>query len=801
MVWYRKFQGLMSFRVREALLVSSAYDAFVLEEDGPLAERLWSRFVDLNLNLAPRITHVSTAAQALDLLDRRRFDLVLTVVRLRDVNAAEFSRQVKEWFPNIPVVLLVFDEGDLREFPGGTAASTIDHVFLWTGDAHILLAAIKLAEDYQNVDHDTAAAGVPVILVVEDRLRSWSTFLPLLYPELLAQAQSLIIEGRNDLRRLVRMRARPKILLAETFDEGLKLYRRYERYLYALVSDVSVPRGGSQVDDAGLELARLVRAEKPGLPILLQSSDDVGDRARSLGARFLDKSSSTFAHELRNFLREDMGFGDFVFRLPDRTEVARAHDAYEMEQVLRHVPIASIAYHAANNHFCHWFKARSMQALAERVKPEALDRFSSTEQVRDYVLSQLAQDRADEQAGVITDFAARHTGPENRFVRIGRGSIGGKGRGLAYISAQIVARGLLERFPGLQVRIPKTIVIGTEEFDLFMEAIDHDQLLSLPEDTAITDYVVAKPLRQELRQQLEVMFGALHGPVAVRSSSLLEDSRFQPVTGIYATYMLPNNDPRPEVRFAELCRAIKAVYASTYWHEARGYVSQTPHDLDKQKMGIVIQQVAGRAYGNRYYPHLSGVARSYNSSPLEPQRAEDGVVAVSLGLGQMVVEGGTSLTFSPNMPTILPQFPDLRALVERSQRQFYALDLSQSRIDLHAGPDGSLVLCDLADAEADHTLHVVGSVYSEDDESLRDNLDLPGRRVVTFNNVLKWTAIPLAAALRELLQLFRQGMGGEVELEFSVDMGDWGRTPPLGRRLHTPRLYLLQVRPLAVPGA
>ncbi len=790
----------MPFRVREALLVSSSYDAFVLEEDGPIAERLFSEYSELNLHWAPRVTHATTAESAMRMLGSRRFDLVLTVPRVRDTNAATFSSMVKARHPYLPVVLLIFDEADLHEFPGGKPVPTIDRVFLWTGDAQILLAAIKLIEDEINVEEDTRNAGVQVILVVEDRIRSYSTFLPMLYPELLAQAQSLLSEDHNDLRRLMRMRARPKILLANTYDEGVAIYRKHREFMYGIISDVTFPHGEEEELEAGLNLARMVRKEDSDLPILLQSADsDVRDKAAEIGAHFIVKSSTTFQDDVERFLREVMGFGDFVFRLPDRTEVARARDTYEMEHALRTAPLESIHYHASRNHFSLWLKARSMFDLAAQLCNWKLEDFESDAQIREFLISLLQEDRYQEQSAVITDFSPKYTGPENRFVRIGHGSIGGKGRGLAYMNTLIAAEELLERFPGLQIRIPKTVVIGTDEFDRFMESISINELLEQPDDSRTTKRLLAGQLRPELRRKLRKAFDALKGPLAVRSSSLFEDSRFQPFAGVYATYMLPNNDPNPEVRFAELCRAVKAVYASAYWKNARTYVRSTPHDIDEQKMAVVIQQLVGQRYGNRYYPHLSGVAQSYSFYPIGPQKADDGIVTIALGLGHMVVSGRAALSFSPATPGVLPQFPNARSFLSGSQTEFYALDLSRSKVDLLAGPEASLELIGLDVSEQDGTLALAGSVYSAHDDQIRENMKLAGRRVVTFNNVLKWNAIPLATALTEVLDLLREGIGGEVECEFAVDMADWGKEPPPHRARRQPRMYLLQVRPQASP--
>jgi CheY-like chemotaxis protein len=794
--WHRRFQSLMPFRVRDILLVSSAYDAFVLEEDGSLSDRLFYQYSELNLSWAPRITHAATAEHALLLLEERRFDLVLTVARIGGIDAGEIGARIKERRPHTPVVLLVFDDADLVHLQGGRAPPTVDRVFSWTGSASVMIAVIKSIEDQRNVEHDTRTAGVQVILVVEDRPRAYSSFLGLLYPELMTQSSSLIAEGLNDFHRLLRMRARPKVLLATNFDDGLALYHRHQEYLCALMSDVRLPKMGDDGSgDAGLELAGLIRRREPDLPILLQTAEKgVAEHARELGAWFVDKNAVDFRAEVRDFLRQGLGFGDFVFRLPDRTEVGRARDVFEMEQALASVPAESVAFHAARNHFSMWLKARSLFPLARRIRPASLADFGDVEALRQHLVRLLQDARHHEQAGVITDLAARHTGPENRFLRVGRGSIGGKGRSLAFVSTLIVRHGLLERFHGLEIRIPKTFALGTDAFDAFMEQVKMGEVLALREDRLVTDRMLDNSFPEEVLRDLRKAFDNLKGPLAVRSSSLLEDSRFQPFAGVFATYMLPNNEPDREKRFGELVRAIQAVYASAFWREARTYIAGTPHEVMDQKMAVVVQQVVGERHQNLFYPAMSGVVQSYNFYPIGNQKPGDGAAMVALGLGHMVVGGGTALRFSPASPTILPQFATAASYLGGTQRQFYALDLEHGAVDVHDGPDSTLMLCELERAEEDGTLAVAGSVYSAEDDVIRENLALDGTRVVTFNNVLKWNSVPLAPALTELCALLRDAMGEEVEVEFALDLPVGETTPK-----RSARLYVLQVRPMTSP--
>lgn len=790
--WFLRFRDLMPFRVREILLVSSAYDAFIMEGDGRLDERLFTQFSELGLTASPRITHVTGAAAALEMLASREFHLVITVVRLEDSDAAGLATAIEAQHPAIPVVLLTFDEADLMQFPGGALPRGLDGAFLWTGDAAILSAAIKLIEDAANADHDTRAAGVQVIIVVEDSIRRYSAFLALLYAELMKQSQSLIAEGLNNLHRLMRMRGRPKILLARTFEEAVDTFRRYQDHVMAVISDVRFPRGGAEDAEAGFRLLELVRAATMDVPVLLQSAEpELAPRVTALGVWHADKNSPSLNAEIGAFLRDALGFGDFVFRLPDRREVGRARDLFELEAALRTVPAESLAYHASRNHFSMWLNARSMFALAQRLRPRQVSEFADLEELRRYLAGVLHAELATDQQGVIADLQGFH-GPDQRFVRISQGSVGGKGRGIAFINHMLARNELYERFDGLDIRIPKTVVVGTDEFDRFLEQ-NQLSLASIEgaDDVERLATFVSGHLHPDFRRDLEVTFRDLSGPVAVRSSSLLEDSRFQPFAGIYATVMLPNDHPDPAVRFAELCRAIKSVYASTFSSDARSYFAGLPHSMADEKMAVVLQEVVGRHHGPRFYPHISGVAQSHNYYPVGLQRAEDGIALLALGLGHAVVAGGAAMRFSPATPEVLPQFPTARHFLRYSQSSFYALDTSRSLVDLQSNRAGSVIVCDLAAAEQDGTLSLVGSTYCPEDDVIRDTFTVPGPRVVTFNNILKWHTIPLARALRELLTIFRQGMGGDVEIEFAVDLG--ALPDPVAC------LYVLQVRPMARP--
>lgn len=796
--WTWQLHDLMVHRVREILLVSTPYDAFILEADGRLTERVFTAYHELNLTAAPRITHAASGARAMELLAEGRFDLVLTMTRIADTDPSAFGRLVKQTWPKMPVVLLVLNERDLALYGEGPAAA-IDHVFWWTGDARILLAIVKLVEDALNVQHDVEKAGVRVIVVVEDSVRRYSSFLSLLYAELMRQSNSLSLEGLNEQHRLGRMRARPKLLLARTWEEATERIARYKDNLYALITDVRFPREGEESPTAGYDLVKWVRVQKPGLPVLIQSAEPSSlYRAAALGAQFADKNSSTLLKDIRVFVTESLGFGDFVFRLPDRTELVRARDMIELENALRTVPVESVIYHAMGNHFSLWMMARAMFSLAEEVRVKKLSDFPDGEATRIYLLQVIEEYRLAQQEGQVTDLSSKYRVRGARFVRVGGGSLGGKARGLAFVSS-VLARGhLRERVPGIEIRVPLSVVIATDEFERFLDSVRQVADLTDLSEEALRQRFLETPLAPELEADLRRAVAHINGPLAVRSSSLLEDSQLQPFAGIYGTWMLANNDPEPEVRFAQLCLAIKAVWASTYSDDARAYMACTPYSLEEERMAVLIQEVVGRRHGDRFYPHASGVAMSYNYYPVGRQKPDDGLVQLALGLGKTIVEGGSVLQFSPAQPEVLPQFGSTRDYLNFSQKKFYALDLSRSQVDFRPGDERvSLRQCGLAEAEEDGTLSLAGSVYSREDDCIREGLMQPGPRVVTFHNVLKYGVIPLAPALQTLLTVFRTGMGSPVEIEFALNAGAWGKP---GREVvgpSHPTLYVLQVRPQA----
>jgi CheY-like chemotaxis protein len=785
---FEVFQDLMPFRVQDILLVSSLYDSFTLQEEGRLNELLLGEFLKLSLQQIPGLMHVSSGAAALARAEAEsRFNLILTTIHLGDMDASQFASEVRRRGLDVPVVVLAHDNNERKEFVARRDVSDIERIFLWQGNPRILVAIVKYIEDKRNVEHDTDAVGVPVILLVEDNVRYYSSFLPTIYTELFEQSERLLSEAVNLSHKLVRMRARPKILLSSTFEEAWEMFTRYQPYMLGLISDVEFPRGGETTRGAGFELARMAREAVPDLPILLQSSRvEFAEGAREVGATFLQKYSNTLLSDLRRFMADNFAFGDFVFRTPDGREVGRASDLKRLEELLRDVPAESIGFHGERNHFSNWFRARTEFALARRLRPRKISDYPTLENLRRELIGAIAEYRHEQGEMLVADFDRTTFDPGAAFfARIGRGSLGGKARGLAFVRYLLGHHEAARRFAGAHISVPPAIVLATDVFDRFLD--ENDLLgfaLGAEDDDEITRRFLEAPLPAEVAVDLEHFVRAIHWPLAVRSSSLLEDSQYLPFTGVYETFMLGNADPDPRVRLEHVAAAIKRVYASTFSHRAKTYLRATPYRLEEEKMAVLLQRVVGARHGTRYYPDFSGVARSHNYYPSPPLRAEDGVAAVALGMGRAVAQGEQSLLFCPRHPQHLVHLSTVEDILTHSQRHFWALDMD------HTGADSMHeTQYELGDAEADGTLYAVGSTYSQEANAIYDGLSRPGPRLVTFSPVLKHGVFPLAEILSLLLDISRRGMGRPAEIEFAVRLGHGDSPHDFG---------FLQMRPVGV---
>ncbi len=792
---FEGFENLMPFRVNDILLVSSLYDSFILREDGRLNELLMGESLELDIYQVPGITHVPTGAKALELaLSQPRYNLIVTNLQVGDMDAAELAREIKNAGLDVPVIVLAYDYREIKDFVARNPETGVERIFLWQGNARILISIVKYIEDKRNVQHDTEAMGVPVMLVVEDDIRYYSLFLPVIYTEIISQSRRLLSEGLNVAHKLVRMRARPKILLASDYEDAAKQAVLYRENLLAVVSDIEFPRGTELPPETGFELARMIRNIVPDVPIVLQSSrTEFMQRAFDEGFGFLQKRSPTLLGDLRRILIDEAGFGDFVFRLSDgKTEVGRASDLNELETQLATVPAESIEYHAQRNHFSHWLMARTEFALAQKLRPRKVSDFEGTEHLRRDLIASIADYRREQSQTLIGEFNPATFQPEDAFfLQIGSGSLGGKARGLAFIRHLLHQRSVTRRFPGIRIAVPPTLVLTTDLFDNFLR---DNNLLDLAihstDDEEILRRFLAAPLPIAVIDNLLSFLQEVRYPLAVRSSSLLEDSQYQPFSGVYETFMLGNHHPDIQLRLEQLLEAIKRVYASTFSQHAKSYVRATPYRLEEEKMAVLVQQVAGATHGNRFYPDFSGVVRSRNFYPVEPVKVEDGFAAVALGLGRAVVSGGKSLTFSPRHPRHLLQFSSVEDILANSQTEFWALNLDHGADPADPAADLREVAFGLSAAEADGTLQMLASTYSLDNHVVYDGMSRSGPRIISFAPILKHGLFPLPAVLDQLMRIGEDAMGRPVEIEFAV------RLP---RKPHEAADFsFLQLRPLVL---
>jgi len=792
---FEGFENLMPFRVSDILLVSSLYDSFILREDGRLNELLIGESLELNLHQVPGITHVSTGKEAVRLArSQPRFNLIVTNLQVADMDAAELAREIKAARLDVPVIVLAYDHREIKNFLARNPQTDIDRIFLWEGNARILLSIVNYIEDKRNALHDTQTMSVPVLLMVEDDINYYSLFLPVIYTEIIGQSRRLLSEALNLAHKLVRMRARPKILLCSNYEDAEREVLKYRDYLLGVISDVEFPRAGELTPEAGFELARMVRDTIPDVPIVLQSGrTEFMDRAYAEGFSFLQKRSPTLLGDLRHILTEEMGFGDFVFRLPDGvTEVARAADLNGLENALATVPEASLAYHAERNHFSHWLMARTEFALAQKLRPRKISDFGTLENLRRDLIGAIAEYRREQSQALIGEFNPASFQPGDAFfLQLGGGSLGGKARGLAFIRHILRQRGINRAFPGIRIAVPPTLVLTTAIFDRFLS---ENGLLDLAlhgaDDAEIVRRFLAAPFPISLLDNLLAFLERVHYPLAVRSSSLLEDSQYQPFSGVYETFMLANCHPDIQVRLEQLLEAIKLVYASTFSQHAKTYVRATPYRLEEEKMAVVLQQVVGSVHDNRFYPDFSGVVRSRNFYPMPPVKVEDGFAAVALGLGRAVVSGGKCLTFSPRHPRNLVQFSSVEDMLNNSQSEFWALELAHG---VPAGdPADSLreVAYDLDVAERDGTLPALASTYSAENHAVYDGVSRQGPRVVSFAPILKHGIFPLPQILERLMRIGEHALGRPVEIEFAVRLPQQQDGPA--------EFGFLQLRPLVM---
>lgn len=768
------FHDLMPLRTREILLVAPAFDAFTLEQDGLLTEILFEGYYQLNMSNPPRVTNVSTVDEAIEKCTNRHYDMIIVMSRLGQGGHIELSKALHKAAPRIPIYLLLNDNVEVGAMDRRRQELQrhYDQIFVWNGNPDIFMAMVKFMEDRSNVQNDTAVGLTRVILLVEDSIRYYSRYLPILYSEILKQTTRLAKDHSMDgMTRTLSMRVRPKVILATTYEEAIAFVNQYQDYLLCVITDRKYPKDGALDREAGIKLIKAVKDRNPYLPTLLQSSDPFKESwATALNSGFLNKNSYTLGAELSAFFYDSLGFGDFIFRDESGAEISRATDMEDLQAKLRTVPVESLVYHASRNHFSAWIMARGEVQVAKVLAKFRISDYRDPEEMRTFLIHVGDYVQRMKTLGKVVPLLETTPKDEPNILRLAPGSMGGKGRGVAFTHSLLSRLDLDNLLPEANIRIPRSAIIGTEEFTSFINRHGLRQMLQNDvDDDAIKRRFLTGSLSPELMAKLR-LFLAKQGkvPLAVRSSGLLEDSLSHPFAGLYNTFFLPNNDPDPAVRETQLTEAIKLVYASVYSKASRSYFQAIDYKIEEEQMAILIQEVSGSRFGDRFYPHISGVAQSFNYYPVAYTQPQDGIANIAVGLGKYVVEGGKAYRFSPPYPEMdmLPPKEQLR----NSQKQFYALDMSRTAVDLYSGEDATLLALDIPEAEKDGALQHCASVWDNNDDRIRDGLDHPGPRIVNFRNILKYDQFPLARILQHLLELIREAMETPVEIEFAVNL-------------------------------
>jgi len=770
-----EFNLLMQKRIRKVLIISSNYDFFMLEEDGRIDEQIFNEYVSLNLRYPPVFIKASSSLEAFRILESEEIDLVIEMLNIGDLDAFNLAKMIRRKYAEIPIVVLTHFNREVSIRLQNEDLSAIDYVFCWLGNTDLLLAIIKLLEDRMNADHDIEVVGVQTIILVEDSIRYTSTYLPELYRIVLQQSRDFMREALNEHQKMLRMRGRPKILLAQTYDDAMVLYDKYKYNLLGVISDISFKKNNKRDDKErlGLKLVEHIRSQDIFMPVLLQSSDESNaSLALSLGAGFIHKYSKTLSIELRNFIIRNFAFGEFVFRDPvTQKEVGRAADLQALQQKLLEIPDEVLAYHAGRNDFSKWLNARAIFPVAQMFKYLSRDDFKNVAEVRSYLYEAISSFRISKNRGIIASFDKHSFDEYTTFSRIGEGSIGGKARGLAFINTVIQRYRLFNKYPGVVITVPKTVVLSTDIFDEFMEMNDLYRvgLSDIPDEEILQKFINAR-LPGWVHQDLYTFISVVRSPLAVRSSSKLEDSHYQPFAGIYSTYMIPVLPHNTSRTMELLTTAIKSVYASVYFRSGKAYIEATSNVIDEEKMGIVLQEVCGTQHENRYYPSFSGVARSVNFYPIAPEKPEDGIAKIALGLGKYIVDGGLSLRFSPRYPKKILQLSNPSMALKETQKIFYALDLNEESFVPSTNDGINLLELKIKDAEDDKALRHIASVYDLQSDVIRDGLNYPGKKLITFSGILQHDAFPLAEILQELLQIGQKEMNLPIEIEFAVNL-------------------------------
>lgn len=784
------FHDLMPFMVREILLVANLYDAYSIEGEGRFSDYILGVYYQLSLTSIPRVTGVYGEEEVMSRLEVRHYDMIIIMVGVDKEGPMNLCRKLKDKYPYIPAYLLISNPGVIPFVLNQKSLGVpFDNYFMWTGESKVFFAMVKLLEDKVNVENDTKIGLTSVILIIEDSVEYYSSYLPMLYTLIMEQTKNLIEDVSSDeLYKVLKLRARPKILLSSNYEDAVANFNRYKGSLLGVISDMRFPRNGVLNDMAGFDLIKQIRQELPNLPTVLQSSDTENLKyAHILKANFINKNSESLLQDLKSFINYYLGFGHFVYRDTRGRQIAVAKSMKEFESYLRTVPEDSLVYHAMKNHFSLWLMARGEVKIAKIINPIKISDFNTLTELREYLIDIIRKRRRERNKGKVVNFDETLVIDETNVVSLSSGSLGGKGRGLAFVNTLIYSFDLKRLLPEMNIKSPVTAIIGTDEFDMFMDRNRlWDKVKEEKDYKTLQRCFLEGTLSLPLLKKLKTLLTLLKGPLAVRSSSLFEDSTSQPFSGVFGTYLLPNNDPDPDVRLKHLRDAIKLVFASIYSANARTYFEAIGYKVEQEKMAIVIQSVVGHRYGDAFYPHISGTAQSFNFYPVANMTTGDGFAVMAVGLGQYVLEGERAFRFSPAHPAldIIP----VKELARSTQRTFYAVDMAKKKIDLLEGENAGLVTLDISQAEHDGNLKHCASVLSSENDTVIPGLDLPGPRIVNFANILKYDYIPLAKTIKAVLDVVMEAFGAPVEIEYAVDL----TKDPDGNAT----FYLLQIKPL-----
>lgn len=782
------FASLMTKRIHNVLLIATKYDSFILEDDGRIDEQIFNEYVSLNLHYPPRFHQVISANEALERMDEMHYDLVIQMPNMDEKDMFAGANAIKSKHPDIPFVVLTPFSKEVSKRLATEDLSAVDYIFSWLGNSDLLLAIIKLIEDAMNVESDTESVGVQVILLVEDSIRFYSSALPSLYKIVLEESKEFSKEALNGHQRMLRMRGRPKIMLARSYEEAIDIYNKYKDSMLGVITDMSYKHKGKKEKLAGYYLAKQIKTDDPTLPIIFNSSETENKKyADELLCSFIDKNSKTFSLDLKQDIKKNFGFGDFLIINPRTGEdIMRIQSLKDLQRNVFNIPDDSLIYHMSHDHFSRFFYSRAMFPIAELMKRIKFSDLKDADHARETIHEAIVKYRRMKHSGIVAVFDRDSFDEFSNFVRIGDGSLGGKGRSLAFMNNLVKEHSELKDPFGLPVRIPRTVVIATDLFDEFMEMNDlYPVALSDASDQEIFDAFMNATLPSTLVKDFMAFFGVINSPIAIRSSSLLEDAHYQPFAGVYSTYMIPY--VKNKRKMSELMgNAVKAVYASVFYRESKTYMAATQNVIDQEKMAIVLQEVVGSQYTSRLYPTVSGVARSLNFYPVGNEKVEEGIVNMILGLGKYIVDGGVSLRFSPYHPQNILQLSSVDFALRDTQRFFYALDLDAIDKPITMNDGFNLLRLSLKDAEKDDSIRYISSTYLPEDQNIYDGYYEGGRKIISFASILQHNMFPLADTLKKVLEIGQTEMGRAVEIEFAMDVKDRDNA----------EFYLLQIRPI-----